>query len=547
MFADVVFVNGQVITVDSNNRIVEAVAVKRNQIEAVGSNEEIERWIGESTKMIDLQGRTLLPGFIDSHLHLLSYGLTRLAINCQDESIQSNADIIGKLKRKAESTPKGGWIVAVGYNEMFMLEGEYLTRQQLDEVSTEHPILIARQCGHIMIANSKLLELTGTNDQSVDPEGGVFGRDESGRLNGLLVEAAMDSVKRVMNPTEEALTKAAEIASRDFVSLGITTIHDAGGYEPVNLRILQQVIYSGLLKVRVYAMVVHEPNFIRMRETCLSTGFGNNRFRIGPAKIFIDGASIAPTLATRQPYETNPKDSGILYYTQENMNDALIAAHRDGYQITAHAQGDRAIEMLLNTFEEALRLYPRHNHRHRIEHAGLAMPDLIERMAKLDIITVPNPNFFAEFGDIYIKHFGARSDYFYPIGSCLKADIVVAGASDSPVSNCNPLIGIHGAVNRLTTSGVVIGEEQKISVMEAIKLYTWNGAYASFEEDRKGSIEVGKLADLVVLNDRILDVTTDSIDQLQVEMTMIDGEIVYELGKSPDVNDTLEETPIFIM
>ena len=547
MFADVVFLNGQVITVDSGNRIAEAVAVKRNRIEAVGTNKEIKRWIGESTKVMDLQGRTLLPGFIDSHLHLLGYGLTRLAINCKDASIQSNADIIGELKLKAESTPEGGWIVAVGYNEMFMLEGRYLTRNQLDEVSTEHPILIVRQCGHIMIANSNVLELTGVNDQSVDPEGGVFGRDESGRLNGLLVEAAMDPVKRVMNPTEEVLARAAEIASRDFVSLGITTIHDAGGYEPVNLRILQQAVRSGRLKVRVYAMVVHEPNFIRMRETCLSTGFGDDRFRIGPAKIFIDGASTAPTLATRQPYETNPEDSGILYYTQENMNDALIAAHRDGYQITAHAQGDRAIEMLLNTFEEALRQYPRHNHRHRIEHAGLAMPDLIERMAKLGIVTVPNPNFFTEFGDIYIKHFGARSDYFYPIGACLKAGIVVAGASDSPVSNCNPLIGIHGAVNRLTPSGAVIGEEQKISVMEAIRLYTWNGAYASFEEDQKGSIEVGKLADLIVLNNRILDVTIDSIDQLRVEMTMIDGEIVYELGKSPDANDALEETINFIM
>ncbi|WP_260286413.1 amidohydrolase [Peribacillus aracenensis] len=548
MFADVVFVNGQVISVDSDNRILEAVAVKRNRIEAVGTNEEIKHWIGERTKVIDLQGRSLLPGFIDSHLHLIGYGRTRLAINCKDASIQSNVDIIGKLQRKAVSTPAGSWIVATGYNERAMLEGRYLTRHELDdEVSTEHPILIIRTCGHIMIANSKALELAGVNEQSVDPEGGVFGRDESRRLNGLLVEAAMDPVKHAMNPTEQDLARAAEIASRDFVSLGITTIHDAGGFEPVNMRILQQSVRSGRLKVRVYAMVVHEPNFNRMRQTCLSTGLGDERFRIGPAKIFIDGASSVPTLATRQPYETNPEDSGILYYTQENMNDALIAAHRDGYQITAHAQGDWAIEMLLNTFEEALRQYPRDNHRHRIEHAGLAMPDLIERMAKLGIVTVPNPNFFTEFGDIYIKHFGARRDYFYPIGSCLKAGIVVAGASDSPVSNCNPLIGIHGAVNRLTPSGTVVGEEQKISVMEAIRMYTWSGAYASFEEDRKGSIEVGKLADLVVLNDRILDVTIDSIDQLRVEMTMIDGEIVYELGKSPDADDELEETVNFIM
>lgn len=528
MFADVVFVNGQVITVDSDDRIAEAVAVKRNRIEAVGTNEDINRWIGEATKVVDLQGRSLLPGFIDSHLHLLAYGISKLAINCKDPSIRSNADVIHELIQKAESSPEEEGITAVGYNEIFMLEGRYLTRDQLDEVSTKRPIVIVRTCGHIMIANSKALELAGVNDQSIDPEGGVFGRDESGRLNGLLVEAAMNPVKHVINPTEEVLARGAQIASRDFTTLGITTIHDAGGYEPVNMRILQQTVHSGRLKVRVYAMVVHEPHFKRMKETCLSTGFGDDRFRIGPAKIFIDGASSAPTLATRQPYETNPEDRGILYYTQENMNDALIAAHRDGYQITAHAQGDQAIEMLLHTIEEALRLYPRQNHRHRIEHAGLAMPDLIKRMAKLGIVTIPNPNFFAEFGDIYKKHLGARSDHFYPIKDCLNAGIIVAGASDSPVSNCNPLIGIHGAVNRLTPSGAAIGEDQKISVMEAIRLYTWNGAYASFEEERKGSIEIGKLADLVVLNDRILDVPVNSINQLSVELTMIDGEIVYD-------------------
>ncbi|MGM0919601.1 MAG: amidohydrolase [Bacillota bacterium] len=529
MFADIVFVNGQVITVDLKNRIEEAVAVKRNRIEAVGSNQEIRRWIGEQTKVIDLQGKSLLPGFIDSHLHLIHYGMSGMAINCKDALIQSNADVIGELKKKALSTPAGDWIFASSYNELTMVESRYLTRYELDEVSTEHPIMIMRTCGHIMIVNSRALELAGVNDQSANPEGGVFGRDESGKLNGLLVEAAMQPVSRVINPTEEDFARAAKIASDDFISLGITTIHDAGGYEPVNLRVLEQAVRSGHVKVRVYVMIVHEPNFNRMRQTYLSTGFGDDRFRIGPAKIFIDGSSSAPTLATRQPYETNPEDSGILYYKQEKMNEALIAAHRDGFQITAHAQGDRAIEMLLNTFEEALRQYPRHNHRHRIEHAGLAMPDLIERMAKLDIVTVPNPNFFAEFGDIYIKHFGARSDHMYPIESCLKAGIVVAGGSDSPVSNCNPLIGIHGAVNRVNPSGAVIGEEQKISVMEAIRLYTWNGAYASFEEDWKGSIEAGKLADLVVLNDRILDVKTDCIDQLCVEMTMIDGEIVYDM------------------
>jgi predicted amidohydrolase YtcJ len=258
------------------------------------------------------------------------------------------------------------------------------------------------------------------------------------------------------------------------------------------------------------------------------TGLGDERFRIGPAKVFTDGASVAPTMAMREPYTSRPGDCGILYYSQEELNRILGEAHAKGFQITAHAQGDRAIEMLLNCFEVALANHPRGNHRHRIEHAGVSMPDLIERMAKLGVVPIPNPAFFCEFGDGYVKNIGERVAHMYPARDFFDRGIVAAGASDSPVTSYEPLLGIHAAVNRRSKSGQVVGGNQRISVMEAIRMFTWNGAYASFEEHLKGSVEPGKLADLVVLSDRILDVPPDAIKDLAVEMTVLDGEVVYE-------------------
>ena len=206
----------------------------------------------------------------------------------------------------------------------------------------------------------------------------------------------------------------------------------------------------------------------------------------------------------------------------------LGEAHKKGYQITVHAQGDKAIEMYLNCVERALKEAPRKNHRHRIEHAGISTPDLQERMKQLEVIPIPNPPFPYEYGEIYVHNYGERVNYMYAARDYIDKGIVAAGSSDAPVTDYNPLLGIHTAVNRKSQFGVEIGTNQSISVLEAIKLYTWNGAYASFEEDIKGSLEVGKLADLVILNDSILKAEPDRIKDLKVETTIIDGEIVYQ-------------------
>jgi predicted amidohydrolase YtcJ len=527
MFADFVFLNGQVITVDKENRIVEAVAVKENRILAAASNREVESLIGDNTEIIDLKGKCLLPGFIDSHVHFTGYGLNKLAVSCKDPHIQSIEDILEDLKTKAVETPKGEWVRAWGFNDTKVTDQRYPTRWELDEISTEHPILIVRACAHISIVNSKALEIAGIDQQTPDPEGGEIVRDEQGIPTGVLIEAASMNISNYAKYTEEDLREGIIQASNDFVAAGITSIHDAGGYGPDNLRVMQLAFRAKEIKVRVYAMVSSEEFFTKMIQAGITTGMGGEKLKIGPAKVFTDGSSSGPTIATREPYTSDPNNYGILFYNQEDLDQVLGIAHAKGFQITAHAQGDCAIEMVLNCIENALKKYPRADHRHRIEHAGVTMPDLLKRIKDLGVVPIPNPPFFFEFGDGYIKNYGDRVHHMFPVRDFIDNGVIVAGSSDTPVTSHDPLLGIHVAVNRKSSSGQEVGANQRVTVLEAIKLYTWNGAYASFEEDIKGSIEVGKLADLVVVNDRILDVSQDKIKDLQVQMTMIDGEILY--------------------
>lgn len=533
--AEKVFLNGHVVTADANNRVVQAVAVKGNRIVAVGTNAEVKRLIHDDTEVIDLTGKSLLPGFIDSHLHITLYGTNKLGVNCKAPHIKALEDLLNELKRKAQQTPKGEWIRAWGFNENNIKEKRYPTRWELDQVSTSHPIFVMRTCAHHSVVNSKALELAQFDEHTTDPQGGKIERDELGIPTGFLIETAHMQMFEVAKYNEEELRKGLSLASDDYIAAGITSVHDAGGYGPENLRAIQKAVQAGEIRVRIYALVCalnNSDDFVKkMVEAGIMTGLGNEKFKIGPAKVFTDGASIAPTMATRQPYTSNPNDCGILYYSQAELNEILGEAHEKGFQITAHAQGDRAIEMLLNCFETALTKHPRSDHRHRIEHAGISMPDLLERMKKLDVVPIPNPTFFYEFGDGYIKNIGERVNHMFPIRDFLDAGIIAAGASDSPVTDHNPILGIHVAVNRKSKSNQEVGSNQRISVLEAIKLYTWNGAYASFEENIKGSIEVGKLADLVVLNSQILNVSTENIKDLYVEKTYIDGNLEYQKEK----------------
>ncbi|CAH0159441.1 N-substituted formamide deformylase [Peribacillus sp. Bi96] len=531
MKANIVFINGEVITVDQKNSVAEAIAINGNRISAVGTNQEIKVLIGEETKVMDLQGKSILPGFIDSHIHLILYGVNQLAVSCKAGHIESVEDLLNDLKEKASVIPKGEWIRAWGFNETAVKEKRYPTISELDAISTDHPIMVTRTCSHISVVNRRAMEFAGLDENSENPAGGIIEKDKEGRITGKLIETANMLMADMASYTESELMKAVKIASEHFIASGITSIHEAGAFGPESFRLMQQAIKSKDIRVRIYAMVGSLNNsheFVnKMVESGVVTGIGDEKFKIGPAKLFTDGSSTGPTIATREPYTSDPGYSGILYYEEEEIYQILGEAHKNGYQITVHAQGDKAIEMYLNCVEKALQESPRKDHRHRIEHAGISAPDLQKKMKELGIIPIPNPPFPYEFGDIYIKHYGNRVNHMYAARDYIDNGIMAAGGSDAPVTDHNPLLGIHVAVNRRSKSGTKIGTGQSISVMEAIKLYTWNGAFASFDEDVKGSIEVGKLADLVVLNDRILKVHPHNIKDLKVESTILNGEILY--------------------
>lgn len=530
MYADYVFVNGEVVTANPEDDVLEAVAVRGNEISSVGTTEEILSLCGSETRVIDLRGNSLLPGFIDSHLHMLLYGTNQLGVDCKNR-VQSIDEMAARLAERARSTPEREWVRGWGYNDQKLAEGRHPTRWDLDEISTEHPILVVRTCNHISVANSAALELLGITRDTPDPEGGQIARGEDGEPTGVLKETAHMSAFEASRYSSEDMVEALEIADRDFVRLGITSIHEAGGYGPDQMRAMYRAVAEGRVKVRIYAIVCslnRSEEFVRkMISAGLVTGVGDERFRIGPAKIFTDGASSGPTCATREPYTSDPNDSGILYYSQEEIDGILGAAHREGFQITAHAIGDRAVEMVINCVEKALREHPRQNHRHRIEHAGMVPPDLLERMKRMGIVPIPNPAFFYEFGEGYVRNYGGRVEHMFPLADYAKEGIVAASGSDTPVTVPNPMRGVYCALTRRAESGTPVGESQKTNLMHAIRSFTINGAYASFEEDRKGSIEIGKLADLVVLDGSILSASPERILSMKPTLTMINGEIVF--------------------
>lgn len=531
--AETIFLNGEIITVNASDDIVQGVAVQQDRIVAVGTDHEVLKFRGPKTRVVDLKGKTVIPGIIDAHVHMLIYGLNKLGVDCKN-GVRTIDDIVERLAEKARQTPLGEWIRGWGYNDSKLQEKRHPTRWDLDRVSTTHPIIVVRTCAHISVVNSKALEVLGIKKETPDPNGGLIERDECGEPTGVLKEAAHMAAFEVAGYSRKEVLIALQMANQDFVRNGITSIHEAGTYGPDQLRTVYEAVRDRLVRVRVYAMLSvlnrSEEVVEKMIKAGVITGIGDERFRLGPAKIFLDGSSSGPTCATRLPYTSNPKDNGVLYFSQEQINQILGTAHQLGFQITAHAVGDKAVEMMITTIERVLSDHPRLNHRHRIEHAGIVPPDLLERMKAIRVIPVANPAFFFEFGDGYRVNYGDRVRYMFPMADYIREGMIAAIGSDGPITSIDPMRGIYCAVTRLSENGLTLGSEQRISRLQAIRSYTWNGAYASFEETIKGSLEPGKKADLVVLSGSLLTSHESDILSLSPVMTMIDGQIVYEEG-----------------
>jgi hypothetical protein len=519
MWAEMVLCNGKVITMNPSQPSAQAVAAKNGEIVAVGLDAEIKPLIGKKTKTIDLRGRTVLPGLIDTHIHVAGLGRSLAPINLRD--VNSIEELQKKLEEQVQKLPKGRWITGRGWDQDRLVEKRYPTRWDLDESSHDNPVVFTRVCGHMCVANSKALEMANIAGQTVPPLWGQIDKDaETGEPTGILRESAMNLVWDLVSPpSEEALVEACGSACRKAAKAGLTSVHWI--VESADeMRAINELRRRDELFVRVYILVPSEL-LEQVAGLGLCTGFGDDFVRIGSLKVFADGSLGARTAALREPYYDEPATKGLMHYSQEELNALVLQAHTAELQLAMHAIGDKAIDMVLTALENALTKVPRKDHRHRIEHASVLDEDLISRMKRANVIASVQPHFIVSDFWVVDRVGVERARWVYPFRILITEGIKVTGGSDFPVEPMDPLLGMWAAVAERSFP------EERLTVDEALQLYTIDAAFASFEESTKGSIESGKLADLVILSRDPHEVSPENIKDIEVEMTILGGKVVY--------------------
>ena len=530
--AEAIVKNANIMTMNTLKPRAQSLAIAHGRFIGVGSNEDVEGLIGPGTQVVDAFGKTVLPGFIDGHIHVLNSGVRHvMAADCDVPTLKQ---VQAGLRERAEKTPAGGWVQGFKFDDTktdrtLLNEGRHLYREDLDAVTKDHPILVAHRAGHVFYMNTAGLEAAGYNDETPDPPGGRLGRDpDTGRLNGMVFERAIDHVRFGLIPveTEETRREGLKTICDMLNRVGLTSVHDAR-VTAEEFQTYQDGKADGELSLRVYALMWY-PQFPALRDAGIKSGLGDDMLRIGGIKMVADGAIATRTAYLSEPYEGSMCDHGILAMERDEIEQRVIDMHRAGFQVCIHANGDLTIDMVLTAYEKAQKAYPRSDTRHRIEHCTLVNPELLARMKALGVIATPFCTYVYHHGE-KMRYYGEhRLEWMFAQRSFIDAGVVSTGATDYPPGPFEPLLGIQSCVTRTDSTGKEWGINQKVSIEEALRLYTLNGAYASFEENIKGSIEVGKLADLVVLASDPTKVDPLGIKDIQVERTIVGGETVYE-------------------
>ena len=536
--ADVVILGGKVITIDPANPRAEAVAVQFDRIVAVGTDDDLTPLIGAGTQVVDARGMNVTPGFIDAHCHPLDAGRRALLrADCGPDKAPSIAAVKQALAKQARATPPGDWVLGFGYDEAKLPEKRLLTRADLDEVTREHPIIVEHSSGHISMLNSAGLERGNLNRESPNPEGGSYGRDAAGELDGCVFETGQDMFigrgsyrgrALIPDPTPEQDRKALELACTQAAGLGITGWHEMLS-DPTMLRAFQTARTRNELSVRVTAYIYID-YLNEVTGAGLQSGFGDCMLRFGGIKLLGDGALSGRTAFLQEPYIGTRDNCGVQGIRTDVMNAQILAAHRAGLQIGIHANGDRFVGMVLDAYEAAITAYPRPNHRHRIEHCSVMNPQLLARIKRLGLVAIPFGEYIYYHGEKMSSYGPKRLEMMLPHRSFLDAGIPVAGSSDYPCGPWSPLVAIQSCVTRKSRAGEGIGLGQRITAEEAIRVYTLGSAYASFEETTKGSIKVGKLADFAFLGEDPTTADPDGILSIPVLATMVGGKFTYRKG-----------------
>jgi predicted amidohydrolase YtcJ len=497
---------------DSRHPSAGLVAVTGDRISAVGDISDLESLVGAGTRIIDCFGKTLVPGFNDAHLHLFSLVRKLLDIDLTPSAVRSIADIKEALRLRVQNTPPGTWLSGNGYNEFYLAEKRCPNRWDLDEVAPDHPVILTHRSLHACVLNSLALSLAGIHGGTPEPAGARIERDLStGEPNGILVEMLSYIRSEIMPPlTEAEMDEAFVLAGRHFLENGITSIQEATYRNDwQRWQTVRRYLDSGVLQSRV-SMMAGPDTMWQFQEKGFVTGSGDSWLRMGAIKIMLGEAA------------------GQLEWMQEELDRLVLDCHKSGFQMAFHAIEEKSIEMAAHALEFVDKHLPVAGRRHRIEHCSECPPYLLKRLKKLEVVIVTHPATVYYNGERYLATVPASQlPWLYRVKSPLDSGLVVAAASDAPVIPVDPVSGVYGAVTRKAESGQVLLPEEAVTAEQALAMYTVNGAYASFEEDIKGTIAPGKLADMVVLSDNPLAVLPERIRDLKVEMTIVGGKVVW--------------------
>ena len=511
--ADLILKNANVITMDAGQPSAGLVAITGGKILLVANNDELAAVAGAKTRVIDCEGKTVVPGFNDAHCHVFSLIRQLLGIDLSQPSVSSIADIKEAIHRRVQDTPPGTWITGTGYHEFYLAEKRCPTRWDIDEVAPNHPVVLSHRGLHACILNSLALSKAGITIETPAPPGGIIDRDIStGEPNGVLFEMLGYIRERVLPPlSEEELDDGIARTDRQYLSQGITSLQEAtftNGYE--RWQTFRRFKEAGKLRSRVY-MMLGAPARSQFQEAGMVSGSGDSQLRLGGVKIMLSEAT------------------GQLQPAQPELNRQALDSHRAGFQLAFHAIAETTVEAAISALEYVSSRHRLFGRRHRIEHCSECPPHLLERLSALPAVVVTQPPFLYYSGERYLATVPASQlPWLYRIGSLLRSGLPVAGSSDSPVVPGNPMVGIYAAVTRKAASGQQLLPEESTSVSQAIAMYTINAAGASLEENIKGSITPGKLADMAVLSDDPLQTPPEQIKDIRVDMTILGGEVVWE-------------------
>jgi predicted amidohydrolase YtcJ len=508
---DTLLINGNIITLSPAAPFAEAIAIQDGKIVEVGTTAELKSKYKSATQQIDLQGKTVLPGFIDTHTHLTDTGIDTLGVDLSEA--HSISEIQDKLAAFAKHLPPGEWVIGSGYDDSVLKEKRFPTRYDLDKKVGDYPVSISRRDGHSLVVNSAGLKLL-----QLPPETDGYEKDkQTGEPTGIMRRAAVGPTNEIVlgQLSDEMRLKGLHNAVQFAIAKGITTIHALEGGGTLAEKNLA-VLFANQDKLPVRIIIYHQTCNVAMAKK-------EGLPRIGGC-LLIDGSIGSHTAAVTEPFNDKPESTGVLYFTDQELYGFIEAAHCAGLQISMHAIGDRALDQILNAYQKVLTKYPKKDHRHRIEHYELPRPEQISQTAELGILLGMQPTFDYLWGganQLYETRLGLkRSLASNPFRAILDAGIKIAGGSDSYVTPMDPMLGIHSAVNHFSPI-------QRVTVDESIQMYTTTAAYAAFEENQKGTIEPGKLADLVVLDKNPYKVPTTELKDVPVAMTICRGQIVY--------------------